>query len=384
MFLHNYIYRLKCIVRDKQMMFWTLLFPLLLATLFNMAFANIASSENFTRIKIGIVNNAEYDKNIEFINAIKSVSVSNKSADKSNLFDVKYTSKQEADKLLIDSKIEGYIYFDNGLKFVVKDSGLNQSIIKLFLDDFRQSSSTIVTIIKVNPGAMQNGLINSISSRIDYLREVSASRSAPNTIVNYFYSLIALSCLYGGFWGLKEVVAVQADLSQQGARINMAPTHKLKVFTISMLAATTVQLFEIFVLLGYLTLILKIDFGNQIGYILLTCIVSTITGVTFGACIASIIKAGEGVKIAVLISLSMTMSFLAGMMYDQMKYIISTNVPILGYLNPANLITDSFYSLYFYNNHTQFFIDLILLCCFTFFFSGITYFVLRRQKYASL
>jgi ABC-2 type transport system permease protein len=67
-----------------------------------------------------------------------------------------------------------------------------------------------------------------------------------------------------------------------------------------------------------------------------------------------------------------------------MKYIVSTNVPILGYLNPVNLIADSFYSLYYYNTHTQYFKDLALLCVFTAGFSIITYFVIRRQKYASL
>jgi ABC-2 type transport system permease protein len=375
MFFHNYLYRLKCIVRDKQTMFWTLLFPILLATLFNMAFSNLSSGESFSEIKIGIVNNDEYKRNTDFIKAIDSAS---------NLFHITNTSKEEADKLLEDSKIEGYIYFDNGTKLAIKKSGINQTIIKGFLDDFKQTTSTIVTIISKNPAAVQNGLLDSISGRTDYLREVAASKSAPNTVVNYFYSLIAMTCLYGSFLGLKEVTALQANLSPQGARVNMVPTHKMKLFMASMFAATTVQLAELFVLLGYLTLILKISFGSQLGYIALTCLIGTITGVTFGTCIASIIKKSEGLKIGILIGVSMIMTFLSGMMYDKMKYIISTNVPVLGYLNPANLITDCFYALYYYDTHTQFFTDIALLTLFAAGFSIITYLVLRRQKYASL
>lgn len=384
MFLHNYLYRLKCIVRDKQMMFWTLLFPIVLATLFNLAFSNLSNAESFSKIKVGIVNNEEYKKDKAFISAIDSVSNSDKSAGKSNLFDIEYTSKEEAEKLLEDSKIEGYIYFDNGIKLVLKESGINQTIIKGFLDDFKQSTSTMVTIISKNPAAVQNGLLDSVSNRTDYLKEVAASNAAPDTTVNYFYSLIAMACLYGSFWGLKEVVAIQADLSPQAARVNMTPTHKLKVFMVSIFAAATVQLVEIFVLLLYLIFMLKINFGNQLGYIILTCVIGTITGVSFGTVVASIVKKGEGVKIAILIGVSMTMSFLSGMMNDKMKYIINTKIPVLGYLNPSNLITDSFYSLYYYNTHTQFFTDITLLCGFTFVFSIITYLVLRRQKYASL
>lgn len=384
MFSHIYLYRLKCILRDKQMIFWTLLFPIILATLFNMAFSNLSSVENFEKIKIGIVNNAEYKKNSDFIKALESVSNTEKSADKNSLFDINYSSKEDAEKLLSDNKIEGYIYFDDGIKLAVKESGLNQTVIKGFLDDFKQTSSTIVTIIHQNPAALQNGLLDSVSNRTDYLKEVAASQSAPDTTVNYFYALIAMACLYGSFWGLKEVVAIQANLSPQGARASIAPTHKLKVFLTSVLAGTTVQLFEILVLLAYLILILKVNFGSQLGLIALTCVVGTITGVTFGTCVASISKKGEGAKVGILISLSMIMSFMSGMMYDKIKYIINTNVPILGYLNPANLITDSFYALYYYSNHHQFYKDLSILVIFMIGFSLITYLVLRRQRYASL
>ncbi len=78
------------------------------------------------------------------------------------------------------------------------------------------------------------------------------------------------------------------------------------------------------------------------------------------------------------------MSFLSGMMYDKMKYIVSTRIPILGYLNPVNLITDCFYSLYYYDTHSRFFINIVILCVFIAIFSLCTYLVLRRQRYTSL
>lgn len=383
MFFHSYIYRLKCILRDRQTMFWTLLFPILLATLFNMAFSNLSKAENFSEIKVGIVNNEEYKRDINFIEAIKAVSTGDSSGS-SNLFDITYVSKEDADKLLEDSQIEGYIYFDNGIKLIVKESGLNQTIIKGFLDDYKQTISTVMTISGENPSAVQNGLISSISQRNDYLKEVAASKSAPDTSVNYFYSLIAMACLYGGFLGLKEVTALQANLSPQGARVNMAPAHKLKVFMASMCAAATVQFADILILLGYMTLILRINFGGQMGYIALTCLVGTVTGVTFGTCISSTNKKGEGLKVGMLISTTMLMSFLSGMMYDKIRFIINSKAPALGYLNPVNLITDCFYALYYYDTHTQFFMDIGLLCGYLTIFSVITYLSLRRQRYASL
>lgn len=383
MFLHIFLYRLKCIIRDRETLFWTLLFPILLAILFNMSLGNIANSEVFSEIKIAVVDNAEYKENINFQKVLSSVSKSHDNIDETVLFDVTYTSKSDADRLLEDNKIYGYIHFDNGMKLNVKKSGLNQTIIKAFLDDYNQTSSTVLTIISNNPEAQQD-LINDISDRKNYLKEVPASKSSPDTVVNYFYTLIAMACLYGSFWGLKEVMDIQGNLSSKGARINLAPTHKLKVFTVSILAAAVVQIFIILILLSFLIFILKIDFGNQIGYVLLTSVAGTLTGVTFGAFIAAIFKTGEGIKTAILVTSSMVMSFLAGMMYSNIKLIITENIPILGYLNPANLIADSLYSLYYYNTHSQLYTNLSLLCCFIVFFSLITYFVLRRQKYASI
>ena len=73
MFLHLYLYRLKCIIRDKQNVFWTLMFPLILATFFHLALSNISNMESFTEIKIGIIDNEELREHKEFTEIIESV-----------------------------------------------------------------------------------------------------------------------------------------------------------------------------------------------------------------------------------------------------------------------------------------------------------------------
>lgn len=384
MFFHNYRYRLKCIVRDRQILFWTLLFPILLSTLFYLAFSNIANAGHFTNIKIAIVDNEEYRNHTSFIKAIESVSGLENGEDRQPLFDVQYVTLKEAEGLLMDNKIEGYLYLDNGINLFVKETGINQTIIKGFLDDFKQTTATVTTILKQNPNQDQSSLIMDISNRQDLLKEVPLGKADPDNTLIYFYASIAMACLYGSFWGLKEVADIQANQTCQGARISMTPVHKLKLFGASMLAATTVQFGIILVFLSYLALVLKVILGNQLGYILLTCGVGTITGVTFGTCLGAIIKKSEGIKIGILVVFTNIMSFLAGMMSDKIKYIVSTKAPVLAYLNPINLIVDSFYSLYYYDSYTRFYLNIVLLWGFAGIFSMITYLVLRRQKYDSL
>ncbi len=384
MFLHNYMYRLKCLIRDKETVFWTMIFPLVLATLFNMAFSNIANFEGFSPVKVGIVDNQELQENTNFLRALASVTGEAAAADGRELFIVSYVSREEAEALLRDNKISGYIYIEEDINLVVKHTGINQSIIKSFLDDFKQTTSTVMTIVSRNPLVDQELLINTIAERSEYLKEQPIGMESPDPMVVYFYSLIAMACLYGGFWGMKEVTAIQANQSPQGARISLAPAHKMKLFLASMLAATTIQMGIISVLLTYMSFILKISFGGRLSYIILICLVGTTTGVTFGTFISSVVKRGEGIKIGILIGVTQILSFLAGMMYDKMKYIINTKAPILGILNPINLIADSFYALYYYDSYNKFFMNIAYLCGFIVVFSMITYMVLRRQKYGSI
>ncbi len=380
MFKHIFITRFKCLIRNKQLIFWTLIFPIVLATLFKIAFANLSSKDTFKAIDIAVVNNQYYEKNQGFKDAIEQVSKEGSH----KLFNVTFTEEKKAEELLKNSKIAGYIYLAPEINLVVKSSGLSQTVLKTFLDNYKQSESTIATIVKANPKAMGTDLIKDAFTYKEYTKEISPSRGAPNTILNYFYTLIAMACLYGGFFGLKEITDIQGDLSKRAARINMTPVHKIKVFLSGLSAAFLIQLIEIFILLGYLYFALKVDFGDQLPYILLLSFVGCATGVSLGTMVSALVKKSEGIKVAILIAVSMIGSFLAGMQYANMKYIVEKNVPILAYINPATLITDGFYTLYYYNTHERFFINISILTVLSIVFCLITYFIIRREKYASL
>lgn len=379
MFAHIFKNRLKCLLHDKVTVFWTLLFPLVLAVFFNMAFSNLNSAETFKPISIAVVDNTQYQQNNDFKTILTKTS-----SGSDRTFNLTTTTKENADQLLDDNKIVGYINVGQEIKLVVKNSGLEQSIIKSFLDSYRQTSSAVTSMITANPAVVQGGLLSDIGSRQDFTKQVSGSSAKPDNTLNYFYSLIAMACLYGSFWGMREVTDIQANLSTRAARINMAPVHKLKVFLSSISAALVLHFAELLVLLAFLLYGLKIDFGQKTGFVLLTTFVGSITGISLGALVSAIVKKNEGLKVAVVLGVSMLGSFLSGMMYQDIKYLIAKNVPVLSYLNPVNLLTDAFYSLYYYDTYSRYFLNLGILGLFILLFGTITYLIIRRQKYASL
>lgn len=380
MFKHIFIARFKCLIRDIQLIFWSLIFPIVLATLFKVAFANLSSNEVFKTIDIAVVDNRAYEENIGFKGSIEAVSKDG--PDK--LFNVTFTEENNAEELLKNSEIEGYIFLNPEINLVVKSSGLNQTVIKTFLDNYKQSESIIATIIKANSIAMSDDLIKDVTSYKDYTKRILPGRGEPDTMLNYFYALIAMTCLYGGFLGLKEITDIQGDLSKRAARVNMSPVHKMKIFIYGLSAAFLIQFTMILIMLGYLYFALRIDFGNQLPYILLLCFVGCAVGVSFGTMVSAVIKKNEGTKIGILISTTLIGCFFAGMYNANMKYLIEKNAPILAYINPASLITDGFYTLYYYNTHGRFFLNISILMVLSVLFCLITYFIIRRQKYASL
>jgi len=122
---------------------------------------------------------------------------------------------------------------------------------------------------------------------------------------------------------------------------------------------------------------------DQLGLVVLTALAGCFMGVSFGACIAALIRQKEGIKSGILISTSMLMSFFAGMMYHGIKYVVVQAVPIMAWINPANLMTDAFYALY-YGNSSRCVLNMVGLLAFGLVFCVIAYSVLRRQKYASI
>ncbi len=375
MFKHIFINRLKTLLRNKTMMFWTLAFPIILGTFFNLAFSNLSKEEKLDVIDIAVVEKIDNDSLKHVFNEL-----SKDGEDK--IFNTKYVKEEEAKKLLNDNKISGYIISDNEVNIYVKESSLEQTIIKYVIDQYYQMNSVAKNAMEYNPDSLRNGAIALMNENKEYF--IDKSNKNMDSTVNYFYTLIGMACLYGGFFGLYTINEVEANLSKKGARVTVAPIKKTTVILSSLLVSLFVQYVEVLILIAYLTLILGIDFGNQLGNVLLLSLFGCLAGISMGILIGVSSKKSENLKMGILISTTMFCSFLSGMMMMQMKYIIEKNVPILGHINPVNMITDGLYSLYCYDNLDRYYSNVFGLIIFGFVMFGISYVFLRRKKYDSI
>lgn len=381
MFGHLFVYRLKSHLRSRELIFWTLFFPLLLATFFYFAFGHLTSErESFEPVPAAVVDSPAYRED-EALRAMLKIIAAEEG--ESRLLELTVTGEQEALSLLEEGSIAGVIVAGEPVRLIVKNRGLLQSILQAILDDYNQTSRTATNIITENPQAAPE-FFKALAARGHYTQAVSFSKAAPDTNLAYFHALIAMACLYSAFWGIQNTLDLQANLSAKGARRSVAPTHKMQVVLTDSLATLVISFFEVLVLLAYLTLVLKVNFGSHLGPAVLTCLAGCLAGAALGNFIGTAVRGSEGLKIGVLLAYSMTMSFLAGLMFVNMKYLMQKNLPFVAYINPAALIADAFYSLYTYPTYERFWLNILLLLLFSAVLSVLSFLLLRRERYAGI
>ena len=139
------------------------------------------------------------------------------------------------------------------------------------------------------------------------------------------------------------------------------------------------------ILMVYLIFGLGVGFGNQTVYIIILIAIGCFTGVGLGNFVGNVLKfKKEDTKISFLTSFSLVLSFFSGMMIIDIKYWMQTNLPILAYINPVNLITDGLYALYYYDNLNRYTTNMIYLFIIGVLLIAGSLFFTRRKQYDSI
>ena len=385
MFIHNFKYTFKSLIRNKALVFWSFAFPLILATLFNMAFSNIINSEKLSITNIAIINNEEFNNNQIYKETFKNLSKENEN----QLFNIEYVNEDKARELLDNDKIDGYLKLENNKPYItIKKNGINQTVLKFVSEEINSTYLISNNLIEYSLNHNQNidyniytKVINKLNSNINIIDKSSKNM---NFMMIEFYTLIAMTCLYGGIIAYTAVNQGLANMSNKGKRIEISPIKKRTIIFSSLISSYIIQLLGLILLFIYTIFILNVDYGNHLFYIILLSLVGSLTGLSLGLCIGVVIKKSESIKIGILLALTMLGSFLSGMMGVTLKYVIDKNLPLLNKINPANMITDGFYSLYYYNTINRYFFNLISLLVVSIILIIISIISLRRKQYDSI
>ena len=387
MFYHNFKYSLKILLKNKSLIFWTFAFPILLGTLFNMAFSNIEKSEKLSIIDIAIINSDEFDNDKIFKENMQTLSDDN---NKNKIFNITYTDISKAKKMLLNEEITGYLKFnENNIDIIVNSSGINETILRSIVDEIEREKEVINTLVKketekgnIDYTAIYNKIALLLNNSNATLKDIS-NKNLSYTMIEY-YTLVAMAVLYGALISMNVVNYKLANMNSVGKRTAVSKVGKGKLLLGSLLASYIVQMLSLLILLVYTIFVLKVDYGSDIMHVILLIAIGSLASLTLGLGVSTMLKTNENAKTGILIAITMLWSTLSGMMGITTKYVIDKNIPILNILNPANMITDAFYSLYYYDTLNRFYSNIISLLVFSLIMIIISYESLRRQKYDSI
>lgn len=373
-FIDLYRFRLKILLKDKALFFWTLIFPIMLGTFFWLAFSNITEkAEHIGKIDAALVDSGEYANKEQLDTFLQSVS------GKDGNIKLHEVSEDEAESMLEAGDVCGIINVSDKISLEFKENGMQQTILKTMMDSYVQNEKLIMNIIKDNPEKL-DAVIKSMSEEHTYNVEKSAASGDMDVYIQYYFALIAMSCLFGSSYGMKNAKDIQIMQSDVAKRRNVAPTGRMVNILADFLSAVTVQTILFVLLFIYLDVFLGVNMGNRYGYILLAGFLAGVTGVGYGYVIGLLIKCSENFKEGIMRATTLFMCFLAGLMMGNMKYIIETNAPVINKINPAAVISDSFYSICVFGDVNMYVRCIATLIAMSVIFFGISVICIRHDR----
>lgn len=372
MFWHIFKYRLKRMLREKTLIFWALLFPCILATLFNFAFGGMGEAATFSTIRIGVVEKEAHE--IQHL-------LADLETEGQEVFEVISFTETEAAEQLEAGNISSYLLIDEELELVVQRSGYDQTITKNVLDNFLQASSAIEQIMQYDSQVAQEILLDGVALEKNFVAD--EKQDNVNIMFVSFYSLIALGAIYGGFFGMKTINEMEGNLSGYGIKHVIAPFHKIKMILPSITVDIFIQTIAMILLVSYM-LLLGVDFGPYLFLVYLIAVFGGVIGIVIGALVGISSRLDEARKDNILSAVGFFMAFLAGMVIVNIKHWVQSSAPWLANINPGNLITDGIYSLYYYETTEYYYHNLLMMLIITVVLLVIIGVFVRRRQYDSV
>lgn len=380
MFLNVFSKQLKIGFRNKQNIFWTLMFPVILGTLFYVAFGSLFKSFVSEPIKTAVVSESS---NKELENTIVDFLASIEMKDMKILDIVDPTD--DPDKLLKDEKVNGIIYIeDNGrLRLKAKSNGNQTTIQESIITAYNQSADLVERVAAEHPERLEE-VLKSISSRVDYINAKDMAGKNKDPYLSYFYNLIAMTALFASLNSLRIGNNCQANMSSLGARTNASPLRRVMFQLAGFLAAYIVQTFVLCIGLGYLIFILKIKFGGDILMIYGATALAGLLGTALGFMVGNIGNMTVEKRESILVAVTLGSCALSGLMVGDIKAVIAEKAPFINRINPAAVISDSFYSLNIFGTGRRFMECILYMAILSIVFIAAGLIMGRRQSYDSI
>ena len=354
--LQLYLMYVKSILRKKAFYLWNLLFPLVFSIVLFVIVNNLGNVEQFHTISVGFVAK---DKGMEYEQLLE-VLMKKRSINGMMVFQVKECALEEGMALFNEEKVDGLIVLEDGIKLHMNQNGMNQSILKSYLEQYQQLVSINFSENKENGETISWDIIRDVILSDTFIEQEMEKVAWDNSML-YFFTLIGMSCLLTLELGFILGDYVLPNQSVLAARLRCSCISRYKYFIAGLFASFTMAFCALVILMLFIRYGLGYDIPLDNSLIWSILIFGILFGILFGYIICAFLKEKRHWKNTIAMAIITIFSFLAGIVRMDVKYYIKQNYEIFTYINPVNLISDAFYHLLYLKSYSMLIQDAFIL-----------------------
>ena len=418
--LQTLLVNLKLHFREKAQLFWLFAFPIILATMFNGMFGNIAESYALHTVDVVVVNNDDWRASPGAQMLVDGISsdtgATGADGDHAKVDDdgdampklitvTEAASMEAADRALLDAKAQGRLSVDGSGKLqlaisqatqtsatdvMASSSGLDISLTVLgnIVDLYNRNTAVVINTAQHNPSALlDDAFTGSIGSSSGFTKEVQLTNFKPSGTARYYYALLGMAAMMAMSFAVNAVSLAQANLSALGIRRSVAPLPKLQQLLAGFLSSWICSFLSLTVAMLYIRFGCQISLGGREWAGLGACLMASFATSAFGTLIGAIQGVSTSAKQGLCTALACTLSLFSGLygsfamdLSDQ----IAQHAPILSTLNPAQQVTNLFYDILYYDSFQPFLTTVGVLAAMSLVWLAMATVLLRRQRYEHL
>lgn len=340
-------YSLMTSIRSRGYLFWSLVFPFLLAVFYSLTFSNLIGRD-LEDINVGLEKDSyllEIFNEIDIINPIE-------------MDDIKSIENNEDINISVDNELNVY----------VKLRGMEATIVKSVVDQ-------IIEMRELNiPYADYDFSINYVKNHSEYADQMMI----------LFYALIAMFSFYAAFAGVDSAQFSSAELSYLGMRKGVSSQEKIDFILPDLLSNMVLNLIANIGLILFIEFVLNIKLITNFKYSLILLLLGNVFGASFGLALGSMNLKNNNFKNGIVQGVMLISSAMSGLMNADIKLLLDDKFPIVNKLNPISLLTDNFYRINGLGNTKEIKSMFITIGIYTIVLLTISYILLRRNKYDSI
>ena len=396
---------------------WTLIFPIVLATVFNFMFEPMRSTGSVEAVDVAVVADDAWEDS-PFSQVVDTLS----EADEPLLAVHPVATEQEARELIAEGSVAGaYIVDAAGNEGNAEQSGsdeldavdaagpadaagaasgsgtaagssdvsastpsasdagapriilapagsgtssdasydVNRAILESVATSYLQRVALIEDLSAHDPAALsdpttiENALGLSVS-----VREVSLTHAQPDSMVRFYYALLGMASIFAAQLAGESVWHLQPTSSAAGARRTVSSTSRMRLLIPTIGACWAVSTTFLAIAFGYICLTAHIDFSGREGLCLVGIAASSLLSCGIGALVGALPgRMGSDSRRGILTALTCLLSLFAGLYGEPTMELADTVAhvfPAATWLNPVCLIRDLFYTVYYYDTLVPF------------------------------